>query len=265
MEHLTQCLNVVCGRYLRAGQQIESGMLLQPDAPKRAQVIGPFGKPGGPESRFRGLRGYNGEMPCATLAQEITTPGPEQVRALIVNGGNPVAAWPDQTKTLAAMESLELLVVIDHRMTQTADFADYVFAPRLSLERADVPPFMDRWFRQPYACYSPAILEGRRRSPQRLGGLPRSRHPPRRRHHVARRADPPVATAGRVGRRRARPGLRQLPGAARRDPSAPGEVLPQHAITVEPADPDAAAGSRWPSPTTSMSCRPCSPRRRRRN
>lgn len=159
MEHLSLSLNVLCGRFLREGQQMDSGGLLPPDSPKRAQVIGPFGNPKGPQSRFRDLQGYNGEMPCATLAQEITEPGPEQVRALIVNGGNPVAAWPDQIKSLEAMEALELLVVIDHRMTQTADFADYVFAPRLSLERADVPPFMDRWFREPYACYTPAVVE----------------------------------------------------------------------------------------------------------
>jgi len=81
------------------------------------------------------------------------------VRALIVNGGNPVAAWPDQVKSLKAMEEIELLIVIDHRMSQTAEFADYIFAPRLSLERADVPPFMDRWFREPYACYTEAVLE----------------------------------------------------------------------------------------------------------
>ena len=159
MEHLSICLNVLCGRYMREGQQIESAGFLQPDVPKRAQVIGPFGNPKGPESRFRGLRGYNNEMPCSTLAQEIYTPGPEQVRALIVNGGNPVAAWPDQAKSLKAMEDIELLIVIDHRMTQTAEFADYVFAPRLSLERSDVPPFMDRWFREPYACYTEAVLE----------------------------------------------------------------------------------------------------------
>lgn len=159
MEHLSLCLNVVCNRFMREGETIHASGFLQPLTPKRAQVLGPLGDPKGPESRFRGLRGYNGEMPCTTLAQEITTPGPEQVRALIVNGGNPVAAWPDQPKTLAAMESLELLVVLDHRMSQTAEFADVVFGPRLSLERADVPPFMDRWFREPYACYTPAVVE----------------------------------------------------------------------------------------------------------
>jgi len=57
------------------------------------------------------------------------------------------------------METLDLLVAIDHRMTQTAQFADYILPPRLSLERSDVPPFMDRWFRSPYACYTPAIIE----------------------------------------------------------------------------------------------------------
>jgi anaerobic selenocysteine-containing dehydrogenase len=159
MEHLILCLNAVLGRMMREGETIEAGSLLQPPSPNRAQVAGPYDPLKGPPSRFRELRGYLGEMPVTTLAQEIVTPGEGQVRALIVNGGNPVAAWPDQMRTLEAMASLELLVVIDHRMTQTADFADFVLPPRLSLERSDVPPFMDRWFRAPYATYTSAVLE----------------------------------------------------------------------------------------------------------
>ena len=159
MEHLVISLNIVCGRWLRAGEVAESRSLLQPNSPRRAQVLGPFNPLSGPESRFRGLRGYGGEMPCTTLAQEIVQPGEGQIRALFSNGGNPVAAWPDQARTIEAMESLDLLVAIDHRMTQTAQFADYILPPRLSLERSDVPPFMDRWFRSPYACYTPSIIE----------------------------------------------------------------------------------------------------------
>ena len=159
MEHLVISLNVVCGRWLRAGEISESRSLLQPDTPKRAQVLGPFDPLKGPKSRFRDLRGYGGEMPCTTLAQEITQPGQGQIRALFSNGGNPVAAWPDQARSIEAMESLDLLVAIDHRMTQTSQFADYILPPRLSLERSDVPPFMDRWFRSPYACYTPPIIE----------------------------------------------------------------------------------------------------------
>ena len=159
MEHLIICLNVVCGRWLKAGEISESRSLLQPDTPKRAQVLGPFNPLSGPKSRFRGLRGYGGEMPCTTLAQEITEPGEGQSKALFSNGGNPVAAWPDQARSLEAMKALDLLVAIDHRMTQTAQFADYILPPRLSLERSDVPPFMDRWFRAPYACYTEAVIK----------------------------------------------------------------------------------------------------------
>ena len=87
MEHLAICLNVLCGGWLRERDVGESMSLLQPATPKRAQVVGPFNPLEGPETRFRGLRGYSGEMPCTTLAEEILQPGPEQVRALISNGG----------------------------------------------------------------------------------------------------------------------------------------------------------------------------------
>lgn len=242
MEHLSLTLNVLCNRFMRAGERIEAAGFLQPPTPKRAQVLGPFGDPSGPESRFRGLRGYNGEMPCTTLAQEITTPGDGQVRALIVNGGNPVAAWPDQAKSLVAMESLELLVVIDHRMTQTAEFADYVIAPRLSLERADVPPFMDRWFREPYACYTPAVLE-----PE--GDLLNDWEVY---WEIAERLGVTITLAGGDlphGERPTDDDVLDLVYAKSRVPldeirANSGSVLWEHAITVQPADPDASGRFR---------------------
>ena len=40
MEHLVICLNVICGRWLRAGQIAESRSLLQPDTPKTSSGIG---------------------------------------------------------------------------------------------------------------------------------------------------------------------------------------------------------------------------------
>lgn len=238
MEHLTQTLNVLCNRFLQAGETIHTSSFLQPEPPARAQVLGPFGLPSGPESRFRGLRGFGGEMPCTTLAQEITTPGDGQVRALIVNGGNPVAAWPDMVRTLEAMESLELLVVIDHRMTQTAEFADYVFAPRLALERADVPPFMDRWFREPYACYSPAVVEptGDQLNDWEVYW------------EIAERLDVTLELPGGPIPRGDRPSdddvldliyhNSRVPLSVIRERS--GEVLWEYAIEVKPADPDAS-------------------------
>jgi anaerobic selenocysteine-containing dehydrogenase len=158
-EHLTMTLNTILGRVNREGDAIESGLLLYPEMPRRAQVTPPRRPTNGPPARLRGLRGYRGEMPAATLAEEILTPGEGRIRALIVSGGNPAVAFPDHELTLRALADLELLVVVDHRMTPTAEFADYVIAPTLSLERADVPHLMDRWFRKPYTNYTPPVVE----------------------------------------------------------------------------------------------------------
>ena len=158
-EHMVVVLNTILGRVNREGDLLENGLLLYPEAPHRAQVTAPREPAKGPPSRIRNLRGYRGEMPTATLAEEILTPGEGRIRALIVSGGNPAVAFPDHELTLRALDDLELLVVIDHRMTPTAEFADYVIAPTLSLERADVPHLMDRWFRAPYTNYTEPVVE----------------------------------------------------------------------------------------------------------
>ena len=158
-EHLSIVLNTICGRVNREGELLDSGWFLYPDTPRRAQVVAPRPPATGAPARIRNLRGYRGEMPATTLAEEILEPGEGRIRALIVNGGNPAVAWPDQELTLRALADLELLVVIDHRMSATAEFADYVIAPTLSLERADVPHLMDRWFNAPYTNYTEAVLE----------------------------------------------------------------------------------------------------------
>ena len=158
-EHLALTLNAICGRVNRVGDQLESGYFLFPGDTRRAQVTPPTNPASGTPHRVRGLAGLPAEMLSNALADEILLPGDGQVRALIVSGGNPVVAFPDQAKTIRAMQDLELLVVIDHRMTPTAEFADYVIAPRLQLERADVPHIMDRRFALPYSNYSPAVID----------------------------------------------------------------------------------------------------------
>ncbi len=159
MEHLTLAMNIVCGRVNREGDRLESGLFLYPDVPKRAQVFGARDPLSGPAHRMRGMRGIRGEMLSSVLSEEILEPGEGQIRALIVNGGNPAVAFPDQELAMRSLADLELLVVVDHRMTSTAELADYVIAPRLSLERADVPHLMDRWFPAPYTNYTDITVE----------------------------------------------------------------------------------------------------------
>src|SRR5690606_8815220 len=69
-----------------------------------------------PVARYSRVRGYpavTGAFPLATLADEITTPGEGQVRALIINAGNPVTAGPDGARLDAALAELDLLVAVD--------------------------------------------------------------------------------------------------------------------------------------------------------
>ena len=159
-EHFVQTLNTLCGRHLREGEVVPNPGVIGPERPWLAQANPPnpaWGK--GEPSRVRGLGEVFGEMPTAALSDEIITPGEGRVRALISVGGNPVGAWPDQLKTIEAMKHLDLNVSIDIKMSQTAKMADYVIAPKLSLERPDLTVLTDSWYPVPYAHYTPAMVE----------------------------------------------------------------------------------------------------------
>ena len=159
-EHLVHTLNTLCGRYLREGETVPNPGVVGPERPFVAQAMPPnpaWGK--GEPSRVRGLGEVFGEMPTAALSDEIIVPGEGRVRALISVGGNPVGAWPDQLKTIEAMKRLDLNVSIDIKMSQTAKMADYVIAPKLSLERPDLTVLTDSWYPAPYAHHTPAMVE----------------------------------------------------------------------------------------------------------
>jgi len=100
------------------------------------------------------------EMPTATLSDEILEPGDGQIRALVVHGGNPVAAFPDQEKTVRALKALDLLVVVDPFMSATAQFAHYLIAPKHFLERPDATTLLDASLPIPFGQYTPALVPG---------------------------------------------------------------------------------------------------------
>ena len=164
MEHLVQSLNSICGRWAREGDPVGAPSLLTPNLPRPAQAIPPEFLPpdlsptaNDEKSRIRGLRQLFQEMPTAALAEEILTPGEGQVRALIVVGGNPVVSWPDQKKTLQALEALDLLVVLDLRQTPTTRRADYVVGTTHFMERAEISFLGDFFYEAPFSQYSEAI------------------------------------------------------------------------------------------------------------
>ena len=135
IEYLMLCLNTICGRFVREGESIANPGVFLPRAIPKAQAEGPrpYEKLG-VKMCVRGLEESACGLPTAALADQILHEGPERVRALFSTGGNPVAAWPDQQRTVAAIERLELCVQVDIKMSATAQMADYVIAPKVCFE-----------------------------------------------------------------------------------------------------------------------------------
>lgn len=90
-------------------------------------------------SRIGGFSSVNDAYPGGLLADEILTPGPRQVRALFVTGGNPLITMPNSGRLRAALENLELLVVLDVFLNETASLAHYVLPATAPLQRPDLP------------------------------------------------------------------------------------------------------------------------------
>lgn len=159
-EHLIQCLDVVCGHFKRAGEVMRNHDPLQAPTEWFAEVRAPT-RPWdrSPASRIRGVGHLYGEKLTATLADEILTPGPGQIKALIVDGANIAASVPDQPHMLEALRALELLVVIDPHMTPTVQQAHYVFSPKLQYERDDLPLTLGKpLYPDAWTQYAPAAV-----------------------------------------------------------------------------------------------------------
>ncbi|MEM7410217.1 MAG: molybdopterin-dependent oxidoreductase [Myxococcota bacterium] len=166
-EYLLLCLNTVCGRWLRAGERVANPGAVVPTFSAKAQALPPWPAWGfGEKLRVRGFTNTAAGMPTPALADEILLEGEGRVRALVNLGGNPVAAWPDQRKTLAALEKLDLLVQIDIKMSATAQLADYVIAAKHSLEMPGITLNQDYLalygvgfgYPEAYGQYTPALV-----------------------------------------------------------------------------------------------------------
>ncbi|MFT4520705.1 MAG: anaerobic selenocysteine-containing dehydrogenase [Halioglobus sp.] len=172
LQHLVQSLNAICGRHYREGERMPNPGVLTAAGPRTAQATPPQPQWFDEAIKSRvsddicettvlSAYGPKKEMPTAIISDEMLMEGEGQIKALICVGGNPLLAWPDQDKALAALEGLDLLVCIDVKMAATAQIADYVLAPKICLEREDVTLLTDIWHDQPYSQYSQTVVEAR--------------------------------------------------------------------------------------------------------
>ena len=86
------------------------------------------------QSRVRNLPEFDRELPSACLAEEISTPGEGQIRALFTGAGNPVLSTPNGRQLDSALEGLEFMVSLDPYINETTRHADIILPPTSALE-----------------------------------------------------------------------------------------------------------------------------------
>lgn len=113
-------------------------------------------------SRIGDFASVNDAFPGGVLADEILTPGPRQVRALFVTGGNPLITMPNSARLRDALASLPLLVVLDIFRNETASLAHYILPCTSPFERADLPfifPLMLGLQSRPYLQATERVID----------------------------------------------------------------------------------------------------------
>jgi anaerobic selenocysteine-containing dehydrogenase len=116
-------------------------------------------------SRVSGAPEVAGELPITCLAEEIDTPGPGQVKALIAIAGNPVLSAPNGPRLAAALEQLEFMLSMDIYLNETSRHADVILPGVSPLEDAHYDVTFTQFSHRNHARYSPPVLA-------RSGGQP---------------------------------------------------------------------------------------------
>ena len=124
-------------------------------------------------------------IPEPLLGEGILAAQDPPIRAVWVTAGNPVSMLPDSATVAKALETRELVVVVDPFLTDTARRATVVFPTTTLVEDDDVlGAYGNHWL----GASTPVVAAARRRPdgpPDRSGARPRHRRKDRR----ARRED----------------------------------------------------------------------------
>jgi len=100
---------------------------------------------GGSGKGFRTGRGHSrvgkhpevlGEYPASAMAEEISTPGDGQIRAMVIIGGNPILSTPNGERLAKSFAELEFMVSVDVYLNETSRFADVILPAPSALQRS---------------------------------------------------------------------------------------------------------------------------------
>jgi anaerobic selenocysteine-containing dehydrogenase len=112
-------------------------------------------------SRVGGFPEVISQLPAPLMAEEITTPGRGQMRALIVTAGNPVLSVPGAAEFEQALDQLDFQVGIDLYLNETHRHADYVLPAATFYERSDMMLVAMDLHLSPFVQWTDAVVEPR--------------------------------------------------------------------------------------------------------
>ncbi|MCA9650799.1 MAG: molybdopterin-dependent oxidoreductase [Myxococcales bacterium] len=127
-------------------------------------------------SKVRGLPEFGGELPVATLAEDIRAGGDPPIRALLTLAGNPVLSAPNGPALEAALGELDFMVSIDFYLNETTRHAHLILPPSGPLEHGHYDVAFHVLSVRNSARYCPPIFEigaEQRHDHQILAGLER--------------------------------------------------------------------------------------------
>lgn len=151
---LIQLVNVLTGNLDREG-----GALFTLPA---VDSIGAGARPGHFDkwrSRVRQLPEFGGELPAATMVDEMLTDGEGQVRAFIAIAGNPVLSTPDGEALAAALEAMEFVLAVDFYINETTRHADLILPPTCAVEHDHYDLIFHVFAVRNTARFSEAVVE----------------------------------------------------------------------------------------------------------
>ena len=148
-----QVINVATGHLDKPG-----GSLFTRPAMDQVVNTGPGGF-GRFASRARGLPEFNYELPAATMADEIRTPGEGQIRLMFTGAGNPVLSTPNGRALDEALEELDFMISVDPALNETTRHADVVLPPSSPLEHDHYDIAFHNLAIRNTARYNPAVFD----------------------------------------------------------------------------------------------------------
>ena len=139
--YLQRLIWLLTGNFGRQGTNYAFAPLIGLTSMSKGAGISRDGEKPEKRSPVTGARIISGLIPCNVIPEEILTDHPKRYRAMLVESGNPIHSLADSQRMRQALSSLELLVVIDVAMTETARLAHYVLPAPSQFEKHEATYF----------------------------------------------------------------------------------------------------------------------------